>query len=114
MEITDNGVAYIKITDEVINKFQVDAASAGNMVNNFNFIDQVLVWMTITEDIKNKQIRVSIRSRGPIINNIAELYNGGGHKYASGVKLSNFDQVDALINDLDKQVEEYKKNKKED
>jgi uncharacterized protein len=38
------------------------------------------VWATITEDVKNDQVRVSIRSRGPSINQIAEKYNGGGQK----------------------------------
>ena len=84
MNVTKNGLGYIQITDEVIKQFEVDSASAGNMVNNFNFINEMLVWATLTEDIKNDQIRVSIRSRGPEINQIAEKFNGGGHKFASG------------------------------
>ena len=85
MIVTDNCVGYIDITDSIINKYKVDSAAAGNMVNNFNFISEVLVWGTITEDIKNGQIRISIRSRGPEINGVAERHNGGGHKMASGV-----------------------------
>ncbi len=64
----------------------MDAASAGNMVNDLTHIDGILVWIFLTEDVKMKKIRVSIRSRGPIINLIAENHNGGGHKFASGVK----------------------------
>ncbi len=112
MVVTENKLGYIKITDEIINKFEVDSAAAGNMVNNFNFIDKVLVWATITEDLKNDQIRISIRSRGPSINQIAEKYNGGGHKQASGVKLKTFDEAMELINDLDQFLLEY--NNKEE
>jgi hypothetical protein len=72
MNVTENGLGYIQITNEVLNQLEVDSASAGNMINNFNFIKEVLVWATITEDIKNDQIRVSIRSRGPEINEVAE------------------------------------------
>lgn len=101
MVVTENGLAYIKITDDIINQYGVDSAAAGNMVNNYNYIKEVIVWATITEDVKNKQIRVSIRSRGPQINLIAEKYGGGGHKQASGVKLKTFDEAMKLMNELD-------------
>ena len=108
LEKTKNGVLYIKITDDIINEYGVDSAAAGNMVNNFNFIEEGLVWMTITEDVKNEYIRVSMRSRGPVINHIAEKYNGGGHKFASGAKVKSFDEAMKIVKDLDKVVKEYK------
>ena len=114
MVVTDNGLGYAKIVDDVIKEYGVDAASAGNMVNNFNHIDEILVWATLTEDIKNDQIRISIRSRGPIINKLAEEYGGGGHKFAAGVKLKTFDEALKLMNDLDKLLLEYNKDKEEE
>ncbi len=114
MVVTENSLGYIKITDEIINQFEVDSAAAGNMVNNFNFIKEVLVWATITEDVKNDQIRVCIRSRGPEINQIAEKYHGGGHKQASGVKLKSFDEAMQLMNDLDMFLKEYKQGLEEE
>lgn len=109
MTVTDNGLGYIKITNEVLNQLEVDSASAGNMINNFNFIKEVLVWATLTEDVKNDQIRVSIRSRGPEINAVAEKYNGGGHKFASGAKLASFTEAMQLMQDLDNCLVEYNK-----
>ena len=111
--LTDNGVGYMKVTNEVLDKFKVDSASPGNIINNFNFIDEVIVWVTMTEDIKNEQIRVSIRSRGPVINKVAEKYNGGGHMMASGAKPKTFDEAMKLIKDLDKVAKEYNKEEKE-
>ena len=113
MIVTENSLGYIEITDEIINQFDVDSAAAGNMVNNFNFINEVLVWATITEDVKNDQVRVSIRSRGPEINQIAEKYNGGGHKQAAGAKLKSFDEAMNLINDLDMFLKGYKEGLEE-
>lgn len=106
MVVTKNGLGYIKITDELLNEFGVDSAAAGNMINNFNFINEVLVWVTLTEDVKNNQIRVSIRSRGPEINKIAEKYHGGGHKAASGARFKTFLECQDLLDDLDKYLEE--------
>ena len=79
------------------------------MVNDFNFIEEALVWMTMSEDVKNEMIRVSIRSRGPEINKVAEKYHGGGHKMASGVKLKTFDEAMLIVKDLDKVCKKYKK-----
>ena len=109
MSVTENGLGYIKITNDVLNTLEVDSASAGNMINNFNFIKEVLVWATITEDVKNDQIRVSIRSRGPEINEVAEKFNGGGHKFASGAKLKSFDDAMQLMKELDECLIEYNK-----
>ena len=109
MNVTPNNLGYIYISDEIINKYGVDSASAGNMVNNFNFIKEVLVWATITEDIKNNQYRVSIRSRGPEIQKVAEKHNGGGHKYAAGVKAKTKEDAMEVMRDLDILLEEYNK-----
>ena len=113
MNVTPNNLGYIYISDEIINKFGVDSASAGNMVNNYNFIKEVLVWATITEDVKNNQFRVSIRSRGPEINTIAEAHGGGGHKYAAGVKAKTKEDAMEVMRDLDVLLQDYN-NKKEE
>jgi len=108
MIITKNNVGYIVITDEIIKEYKVDAASAGNMINNFTYISELLVWVTFSEDVKQNLVRVSIRSRGPIINKVAQQYKGGGHDYASGIKLESFDQVDEIVKSLDELCKEYK------
>jgi len=107
MKVTENKVAYIYLTDEIINKFKTDASAAGNMINNFNYIEEVLVWITISEDTKNEIIKVSMRSRGPVINKIAEKYNGGGHALASGARVKTMDEVQNLINELDEAARIY-------
>lgn len=107
MKVTENGVGYIKITDEVLAKFGADVASGGNMINNFNYINEILVWLAITEDKKNDLIKINIRSRGPVINTIAEKYNGGGHKLASGAKVMTMDEADSMIQDLDYACQKY-------
>ncbi len=108
MIVTPNGLGYVIINDDVINKLEVDSASAGNMINNYNYIKEVLVWATITEDVKNDQYRVSIRSRGPEINKIAESHNGGGHKYACGVKTKTLDEAISIMKDLDLLLQDYR------
>jgi DHHA1 domain protein len=106
--LTENGVAYIKITDRKLKEFGVDSAAAGNMINDLKFVNEIIVWVFLTEDIKSNLIRANIRSVGPYINDIATKFGGGGHKYASGVKLKTWDDSDKLINELDELVKNYK------
>lgn len=107
MIVTENKFGYIKLTDDVLKKFDVDAATAGNMVNNFNYIEDFVSWAVFTEDKNNDFIRGSIRSRGPIINDVAAKFGGGGHKLASGVRLKNFEEVDKLVEALDLECNNY-------
>ena len=109
IQVTENGFAYLKISNEILNKYGVDPATAGNMVNELNYIDEIIAWALFSEDNINNNIRGTIRSRGPIINLIATNYGGGGHAMASGVKLENFEKVDEIIKDLDLICLEYKK-----
>jgi bifunctional oligoribonuclease and PAP phosphatase NrnA len=111
MIITESGVGYIILTDDIIKEFKVDAASAGNLVNNFNYIDEVLIWLTISEDVKQNTFRVNIRSRGPVINEAAEEFNGGGHKYASGARLSSLEDASMIVARLDEISKLYKDSK---
>ena len=109
MIVTDNGLAYIKITDELMKEYRVDSASAGNMINDLKYIDKIITWVFFSEDTKSNLIRANIRSRGPYINELATIYGGGGHKYASGARLTSWKQVENMIEDLDDLVKEYNK-----
>ena len=113
MDITENGLAYIKISDELLKKYEVDSASAGNIINELTCIDEILTWVFLTEDKKSNLIRANIRSRGPVINEIAAIYGGGGHKFASGARLVSWTQADNLIEDLDKITKKYKEEQSE-
>lgn len=107
LKVTENGFGYLEITQDILDKYEVDAATAGNMVNDFNYIEGVYAWGIFSIDKQNNNVRGSIRSRGPIINEIAGNYNGGGHIFASGVRLKDFNEVENIISDLDKVCKEY-------
>ena len=108
MEVTENGLAHIMITNQIISELGVDSGSAGNLVNNLNNISEVLVWVMISEDVKNGIYKFNIRSRGPVVNSIAERYNGGGHKFAAGARVTDRELVDKLLKELDEICLDYK------
>ncbi len=108
MTVTVNGFAYIKLDENILKEYNVDAATAGNMVNEFNYIEEIYAWAVFSYDHSTDLIRGSIRSRGPIVNETASHFGGGGHIFASGVRLKDFDETDLLIKELDEVCRNYK------
>ena len=108
MTITENNFGYIKLDKKIMDEYNVDTSAASNMINNFNYINELLCWAFSSYDEKNDIYKINIRSRGPVINDIASKYNGGGHKYASGARIKENEDVDRLFNELDKATKEYK------
>lgn len=109
--ITENGFGYIKLTEEILEEYDVDAATAGNLINNFNYINEMVAWGFFSSDKMNNNIRGSVRSRGPVINTALEAFGGGGHALASGVRAESFEVVDEIIEALDEACKEYMKDK---
>ncbi len=109
MTVTDNGFAYIILTDDIIKKYGDDTSYPGDIVSNLNNINEVIVWAIFTYDVKNSLIKVNVRSRGPVISKVLESYGGGGHAMASGVRLKDDSNIKNIIKDLDKVCEKYNK-----
>ena len=96
LKVDKYGFAYVELDEDVMNSFGSDSAAASNMINDFS------------KD-KSNLYRVNIRSRGPIINEIAAKYGGGGHKYASGIRTESKEVIDNLLHDLNECAREYNK-----
>ena len=107
MTVTENSFAYMLITPEMIKEYGVDSGTASNLVNNFNYIKEIIAWAFVSYDERQELYKVNIRSRGPVINEVASKYNGGGHKFASGARIKNIDEVNELIKSLDLVCKEY-------
>ena len=105
--VDESGLAYIKISDDDLKAYNVDTATATNMINDFNFTADYVVWTFVVDDKRNDQIKVSIRSRGPIVNTIANKYNGGGHNLAAGCRIKTMEEVDKLLEELKNAAREY-------
>ncbi|RLL47875.1 bifunctional oligoribonuclease/PAP phosphatase NrnA [Oceanobacillus piezotolerans] len=94
-----SGVCIIKLTKEILNKYGVSAQETGQLVHVISEIEGIKAWAFFIEE--EDQIRVRIRSKGPIINGIAEKYNGGGHPLASGATIYDWNEVEKVQADLE-------------
>ena len=108
---TENGVAYIKMTPDIINQFDVSLEEATSLVNELSTLEDCPVWMLFAE-YENNIVRARLRSKGPAIDKLANKYDGGGHALACGANLGTWDKTDELLKDADELVKEYKNSLK--
>lgn len=107
-KVTENGFAYITLKYEEFNKFGVDEEVASSLISSISTIKECPVWALIIEN--KEKIRIRLRSRGPAINELAQKYNGGGHKLASGGTLKSWNDLEKFVKLSDELVKEYKNN----
>ncbi len=110
IEVSDNKFGFICVGAEDLKKYGAQPTSVSNQVNNFYYIKEIICWMFVVFDERNNIYKVNIRSRGPVINEIAAKYNGGGHKFASGCRTEDYKVIEALAKDLDLTCKEYLDN----
>ena len=109
MQITENGVAYIYIDKAMQEEFGLSLEQASACVGNLDSIRGCIAWMAFIENgDEDHSIRVRLRSRFVHINPIAEKYHGGGHACASGATVYSVEEMNALLQDADALVKEYK------
>lgn len=107
LKITENGLGYIMIDQEKLDELKTDAATMTNIVNFLTYIEEMIVWVIYAYDKNTQMVRASIRSRGPVINEVATHFNGGGHIYASGARLNDFLEAERMVEELDLVCKEY-------
>jgi len=98
-EIGKNGVAHIKLTKELLEQFQAVPAEASLLVGSLGSIQGIIAWVFFIEE--EDQIRVRLRSKGPVINGIARNFNGGGHPRASGATIYEWSEAGVVIHQVE-------------
>ncbi|MCG3089401.1 DHH family phosphoesterase [Sporosarcina cyprini] len=96
--IDENGMAYLKITKEILERFDVTVSESSQLVGSLGNVKGICAWVIFVEE--DDQIRVRLRSKGPIINTLAAEYGGGGHPLASGASVYTWKEADEVIEKL--------------
>ncbi len=111
MEITENGVAYLYISQEMQKQYGLSREEASATISALDSIKGCLCWLAFIENgDEENAIRVRLRSRFMTINTLAEKYRGGGHACASGATIYSTDEMKALVAEADAMVKAYKES----
>lgn len=96
--INEDGAAYIKLTRELLEQFDVTVAETSQLVGSLGNVRGICAWIIFIEE--EDQIRVRLRSKGPVINTLAMQFNGGGHPLAAGASVYSWEEADLVIEKL--------------
>lgn len=97
-----SGLLYVYVSEEALKTYGISANVASLNVNMFRELSEVKVWfMALEEDGK---LRVRLRSKEIVINDIAEQFGGGGHPLASGVRIGSKERLELLIEAIEKKL----------
>jgi phosphoesterase RecJ-like protein len=102
-KVSPKGVAYYVLDDKIQKDLKITTERGKENVNLFSNIKGINIWCSITQDTDPKEPcwRISIRSRDYVINGVAAQFGGGGHKQASGAKITTLDELPSFIAALD-------------
>lgn len=106
MQMTPNGVAYLFVDKPMQERFGLNNERASNTVDYLAGIKGCLVWLAFIE--QPDSIRVRLRSRFTTVADLASRYQGGGHAKAAGATVYSREEMQALINEADALLGQYK------
>lgn len=109
IKITKNGVAYIYMSEDVQDQLNLTMEEASSVISDLSDIRGSLIWIAFIYNKAKKNIRVRLRSRFLGVKELANKYHGSGHMMAAGATAYSEEEMQALIDDADTMLGEYKK-----
>jgi len=101
----EHGAAYVKLTKELLAEYNVVPSEASLLVGCLGSVKGICAWVIFIEE--EDQIRVRLRSKGPVINTLAKEFNGGGHPLASGATAYSWQEAQRVITRLQEICKAY-------
>jgi len=94
-EMDEHGAAQIRLPKELLKEYDATPEQASLLVGALGEVKGINAWVVFIEE--DDQIRVRLRSKGPVINGIAKEYGGGGHPLAAGASAANWEEADQVV-----------------
>ena len=103
-KVTKAGLGYFYFKDQDLKKLKIHPDEVVKYLPLLANYNEIKIFASITEDVSRGIFRVSIRSGNIIINQVAQKFNGGGHKHAAGAKVKNIKESKQLLAALDRLI----------
>lgn len=100
IEVNELGVGRVILTKECLAEFGVADSETAAVVSLPGSIEGVLLWGIFVEQPEG-YFRCRLRSKGPVINEIAKRHHGGGHPLASGANAKDLAEVAEIMSEFD-------------
>ncbi|WP_433743640.1 DHH family phosphoesterase [Falsibacillus pallidus] len=98
-KLRPSGAGVLILKKDQLKEFQVSPSEASQLVSTLGSIKGIKAWCFFIEE--DDQIRVRLRSKGPVINQLAKKYKGGGHPLAAGASVHSWEEVEQVTRELE-------------
>lgn len=106
IEVNELGVGRVILTKECLAEFGVADSETAAVVSLPGSIEGVLLWGIFVEQPEG-YFRCRLRSKGPVINEIAKRHHGGGHPLASGANAKDLAEVSEIMSEFDEAAKNW-------
>lgn len=106
IEIDEIGAGKVILSQELQQRFGVVDSETSAVVSLPGKIDEVMAWAIFVEQPEG-YYRVRVRSKGPVINEIAKRHHGGGHPLASGANAKDLEEVAVIYQEIQAAIKEF-------
>lgn len=108
IEVDQNGAAKVILPQALLSEYGIVDSETAAIVSLPGVIDEVLAWGIFVQQPEG-YYRVRLRSKGPVINELAKKHHGGGHPLASGANAKNLDEVAEIYQEIQQLCKNHKK-----
>lgn len=102
-DMNEYGFAKVQITKETLEKYDLKPNEASQFVNTIADLRGLKIWIFAVDE--GNEIRCRIRSKGIVINDVAQQFGGGGHPNASGVSVDSWEEFEELAQALNQKLQ---------
>ena len=106
--IDENGAGRVTLSQEVMDRYHVVDSETAAIVSLPGKVDKVVSWVIFVAQPEGFY-RVRMRSKGPVINEIAKLHHGGGHPLASGANAKDLAECEEIYQQVQVAVKNFVK-----
>ncbi len=106
--VDEFGAASVKLPQTLLKEYGIVDSETAAIVSLPGVIDEVLAWGIFVEQPEG-YYRVRLRSKGPVINELAKKHHGGGHPLASGANAKDLDEVAEIYQEIQQLCKACKK-----
>lgn len=99
IQVDENGAGKVILSQELLSQYGIDDSETAAVVSLPGVIDEVLAWGIFVQQPEG-YYRVRLRSKGPIINELAKKHHGGGHPLASGASAKDLAEVVEIYDEI--------------
>lgn len=99
LEIDETGFGKVVLTREIMENYDVSDSDTSSVVPLPGKIEDVLLWGIFVQQ-QEGYYRCRLRSKGPVVNEVAKQHHGGGHPLASGANAKDLNEVEQICQKL--------------